>query len=126
MRRMCSMKILKNKVFLLMALEFVTMFIMPLLTVNFVHYKSVFLCLILLLLAVYPIVSIIVGIIVGKDIRKLWYIPLINFLLFPRLHWIVFKSVELIFHMYSFGFLVITSVSALITYFINKKLNKNK
>ena len=120
------MKILKNKVFLLMALEFVTMFIMPLLTVNFVHYKSVFLCLILLLLAVYPIVSIIVGIIVGKDIRKLWYIPLINFLLFPRLHWIVFKSVELIFYMYSFGFLVITSVSALITYFINKKLNKNK
>lgn len=119
------MKVIKNKIFLLFMVTFVSMFIIPLLVVNILKEDAVLGILILLLMCVYPIISFIIGIVVGKDICKLWYIPLINFILFPILYWIVMKDIVWDFYIYSFGYLGISIISIIITYLINKKVKKN-
>lgn len=120
------MKILKNKIFMLFMIIFILMFIIPLIIVKLFNHTSVLGCLILLLMIIYPIFSIVVGIIVGKNLKKLWYIPLIIFIIFPMLYWIVLETIEFDFYIYSFGYFVISSLVMVITHFINKKLIDNK
>lgn len=94
------MKIIKNKVFHVVLILFLTMFILPLLIFNNNASGLTTIGWVLILVyIIYPIISFSLGIYNGKNFCKVWFIPLIIFVIFLLSYWIIFKKIilELIF-----------------------------
>jgi hypothetical protein len=77
------------------------MFILPLLTVLFVRSDAGMAVCFILFFAVNPIHSVFVGINSGKNISKLWIMPIITAIIFLISSWILFEFKEIAFVIYS-------------------------
>ncbi len=75
----------------------------------------------LLLFAVNPLYSVIIGAFAGKDVKHLWSLPVISAVLFLIGTWIFFDMGETAFILYAAVYLVIGIMAMLISMFIRKK-----
>lgn len=75
----------------------------------------------MLFLVINPLYSIILGIISGKNIKKLWHFPIISVVAFLAGVWLFFGIQEPWFLVYATIYLCIGIISMLITNYIKQK-----
>lgn len=104
---------------IILAIILIAMLIIPLITVNTVKADAGMLVTMMLFFVVHPIVSIITGILAGKDIKFFWVTPI----LVAGLFWVFssFTYVTAFPTIYSLAYLVICTISMLITWFVTRK-----
>lgn len=104
---------------IILAIILIAMLIIPLITVNTVKADAGMLVTMMLFFVVHPIVSIITGILAGKDIKFFWVTPI----LVAGLFWAFssFTYVTAFPIVYSAAYLAICTISMLITWLVTKK-----
>jgi len=82
----------------------------------------------LLFFVLYPIASIVYGILSGFDIKRLWCLPLAFATLFPPLYSITIKEMVWDLYVYSAIYFILGYVATLVTALINftRKRDKNE
>ena len=95
------------------------MLVLPLITVHTVKADAGMLVVLLLFFAIHPIVSILVGVWAGKDIKFFWPTPIILAVLFWLFSCITYESAFPV--VYSAGYLVISSISMVITWLVSRR-----
>ena len=75
----------------------------------------------ILFFAVNPLFSLVSGVYAGKNVKKLFAIPIITVALFLAGVWIFFDAGETAFLLYAAAYLVIGAASMLISASVNKK-----
>lgn len=95
------------------------MLIIPIVVVNTVKSDAGMLVILLLFFAVYPVISAVVGILAGKDIKEFWFSPLLVAGLFWLFSSLVYQTVFPVID--SALYFIICTISMLISYFISKK-----
>lgn len=105
---------------IIIAIILTAMLIIPLITVNTVKADAGMLVTMMLFFAVHPIVSIITGILAGKDIKFFWFTPI----LVAGLFWAFssFTYVTAFPFVYSVAYLIICTISMLITWAVTRKV----
>ena len=103
--------------------SFVILFILPLLIAKFAGPNGMALCFIMFF-ALNPIFFVIEGLLCGKEIKKLWFMPLDSALIYLLSMWIIFDLGEIAFAMYSGIYLIIGIIAMLIASAINRRKNK--
>lgn len=99
---------------IILAIILTAMLIIPIITVNTVKSDAGMLVTMMLFFVVYPIVSIITGILAGKDIKFFWFTPI----LVAGLFWAFssFTYVTAFPIVYSAAYLAICTISMLISW----------
>ncbi len=104
------------------AIIIVTMLVVPIITINTVKADAGMLVTMMLFFVVHPVVSIVVGILAGGDIKFFWFSPLLLAGLFWAFSCLAYEPAFPI--VYSAAYLLISSISMLITGFATKKQNR--
>lgn len=110
-----------KRLLLILAIITTAMLIIPIITVNTVKADAGMLVTLLLFFIVHPIVSVAVGILAGRDIKFFWISPILVAVLFWLFSCLAYEPAFPI--VYSVAYFVICTVSMLITWLINRKLN---
>ena len=113
--------IVKKNIILWVASSAVVMLAFSWLAVTFVKGDAGMAVCFLLLFAVNPLYSVIIGAFAGKDVKHLWSLPVISAVLFLIGTWIFFDMGETAFILYAAVYLVIGIMAVLISMFIRKK-----
>ncbi len=111
---------MKKNIILWMAASAVVMLAFPWLAAAFVKGDAGMAVCFLLFFAVNPLYSVLIGAFVGKDIRRLWSLPVISSALFLIGTWIFFDMGESAFILYAAVYLVL-GIAAML---IKKKMQK--
>lgn len=112
---------MKKNIILWVASSAVVMLAFSWLAVTFVKGDAGMAVCFLLLFAVNPLYSVIIGAFAGKDVKHLWSLPVISAVLFLIGTWIFFDMGETAFILYAAVYLVIGIMAMLISMFIRKK-----
>ena len=109
---------MKKTYIIWLVLSVVIMFLLPWLAVTFVKGDAGMTASFLMLYVINPLYSIVVGIFAGKNIKKMWSLPIVSAVIFLLGTWAFLDMGELTFLIYALVYLVIgtmaMSVSALI------------
>ena len=111
---------MKKSTILWIAASAVVMLAFPWLAVTFVKGDAGMAVCFLLFFAVNPLYSVLIGAFAGKDIRRLWSLPVISSALFLIGTWIFFDMGESAFILYAAVYLVL-GIAAML---IKKKMQK--
>lgn len=98
----------------------ILMIVCPWLTVKFAGVAALAVCFILFF-AVNPLFCAVCGVFAGKDVKKLWILPIISAVLFLAGTWLFFEMGESAFLLYCGCYLVIGIIATLISALLNKK-----
>lgn len=108
-----------KRAIVIFAIIVITMLVIPLIAVNTVKADAGMLVAMLLFFFVYPAVSIVIGILAGRDIKFFWFSPVLIAVLFWAFSSLTYETAFPI--VYSAIYLVVSAVSMLITSIITKK-----
>lgn len=108
-----------KRTIVILAIIVATMLIIPLVAVNTVKADAGMLVAMMLFFLVYPVVSIVIGIIAGKDIKFFCFTPLLIAGLFWAFSSLTYKTAFPI--VYSAIYFVVSAISMVITSAIAKK-----
>ena len=111
----------KRSIMILVLIVFF-MLILPLITIHTVKADAGMLVTLLLFFVVHPAVSIAVGILAGKDIKFFWPAPVVVAALFWVFSTFTYETAFPI--VYSAAYLVIGTITKLITWAATRKTNK--
>lgn len=103
------------------AIIIVTMLIVPLVAIHTVKADAGMLVAMMLFFIVYPIVSVVVGILAGRDITFFWFSPILVAGLFWVFSCLVYEPAFPI--VYSAIYLAVSAISMLITGFVTNNQN---
>ena len=107
---------------MILAVIVVSMLIVPMITIHTVKADAGMLVTLLLFFAVYPIVSVVVGVLAGKDIKFFWACPLVLAVLFWLFSCLTYETAFPI--VYSAVYFVICVISMMITWLRARGLAK--
>ncbi len=99
----------------------VIMLALPWLAVTFIKGDGGMAVCFILFFALNPIYAICAGVYAGKDIKKLWALPIITALFFLAGTWLFFDMGEKAFILYALAYLFLGTAAMLISIFIKKK-----
>lgn len=108
-----------KRAIVIFAIIVAAMLIIPLVAVNTVKADAGMLVAMMLFFLVYPAVSIVIGIIAGKDIKFFWFTPLLIAGLFWAFSTLTYNTAFPI--VYSAIYLAVSAISMVITWTIAKK-----
>ena len=74
--------------------------------------------------ALNPLLAVLLGILVGTDVKKLWWIIPTFVLGFPIFMWIIFTDIIWELLIYSVIYLILILIATLSSFFIKKRLSK--
>lgn len=112
---------LKCKLIIITITLLVILFFIPLVLINIVKLHDVMGIMMLLFFVVNIISAMIVNLIVGQDIKKLWWLPILFSLVFLLSYWIVLNEIIIDLMIYAFIYLILGIVFMIISYFVTKK-----
>lgn len=110
---------MKKLIGMIIAILFI-MIVCPWLAVTFAGTAGMAVCFVLFY-AIKPLFSIVCGVFAGKNIKKLWMLPIFNAGAFLVGTWLFFDMGEPAFLLYSGIYLIIGLCAILVTVWINKK-----
>ncbi len=88
-----------------------------------------FLCTIVWVLmtnAIHPLFMVFIGIFIGAQFNKLWFVPIIPVALFTAAIWVVFSNIIPQIMMYPLGYLAVGEIAGLLTFLVKKQKIENK
>ena len=112
---------LKNKLIITITILLVVLLILPLILVNLAKPYKVMGIMMLLFFVVNPITTAIINFMVGKDLKKIWWMPILFSIVFLLCYWIVLKEVILDLLFYAGIYLIIGLVFMIISVFVTKR-----
>lgn len=104
---------------IILAIIFVAMLIIPVITIHTVKADAGMLVTLILFFVVHPIISVIIGILAGKDIKFFWFSPILVGGLFWLFSCLAYQPAFPI--VYSAVYFIICTLSMLITWFIRAR-----
>ena len=107
---------------IILAVIVISMLIIPMITIHTVKADAGMLVTLLLFFVVYPIVSVVVGVLAGKDIKFFWACPLVLAVLFWLFSCLTYETAFPI--VYSSAYFVIGTISMIITWLRARGLAK--
>ena len=108
-----------KRIIVILGLIIISMLIIPLIAVNTVKADAGMVVVLLLFFAVYPVISIWIGIISGKDIKHFWFAPILIAILFWVFSSLTYKTAFPV--VYSVIYFIVCSISMLITKAVERK-----
>ncbi len=106
-------------------LSILVMFVLPLLVVLFAKPDAGMAMCFILFYAINPVYSVLLGVRCGKNINKLWIIPIISSIIYIISSWLLFEFKEIAFVIYGFIYLILSIFSMYIAYFVETRFKKN-
>lgn len=100
------------------------MLLLPCLAVTFGNADAGMGITLALFFAVDPAYSVLVGIFAGKDVKKLWSLPIISAVLFLFGAWIFFEGNESAFFLYAGVYLALGIAAMLVSSFAYRKIRQ--
>ena len=116
---------MKKIIYYLIASVFL-MFILPWLAVTLVPNDAGMITTVFLLFTVNPIYSIIVGVFAGKNVKTLWWLPIVTIIIFLAGTRTFFEMGEPAFLLYGGCYLLISIIAMLVSAFANKEKVKSR
>ena len=117
------MKINKKLTIIVITIIFILV-ITPLLFIKLAQPHDFMGTMILLFFIINPVLAIFVNSMVGKDVNKLWSLPLIFSIVFLVSYWFVLKEIILDLVVYALMYLIIGIIVMFISFFVSKKKQK--
>ena len=116
---------LKNKLFIILTIMLIFLLIIPLILINLAKPHEFMGVMILLFFIVNPIIAAIINFMIGKDIKKLWWIPILFCIMFLLSYWIMLKEIIWDLMFYAAIYFIIELFFMIISIFVtkNKKIN---
>ncbi len=118
------LNIMKKDFILWLVISAVIMLLFPFLAVTFVKADAGMAVCFILFYAVNPIYSVVIGTFAGKDIKRLWSLPIISSILFLAGTWLLFDMGEVAFIMYAIVYLILGMLAMLISMLVSKKAHQ--
>lgn len=116
----------KKKSCIIFVTLLIVMLILPLVSVRLVSSDAGMALLIILFLILNPATVIVLSIMAGTDIKKLWWTPLLSAVVFPAFCAIVFEEMVVELLVYSGLYLGVGAVAMLGSYFGKRMQQKRK
>ena len=113
---------MKNKLIISLTSMFVILFVLPLIFVNLAQPHEFMGIMIIFFFGVNPLAIVVISALVGKDIKKMWWTPIVFNIIFLLSYWIVLKEVILDLSFYAAIYLVLGMISMI----VSKLVVKNK
>ena len=98
---------LKNKVVVTILIEIFVLLILPLIFVNLSKPHEAMGIFMIFFFVINPVASATTNMFVGKDIKKLWWFPILFALVFLLSYWIVLKEIVLDLTIYAIMYILI-------------------
>lgn len=115
---------MKIKIFVSLFISAAVMFLSQFLTVSFIGGNDGLGVTLLLFFVIYPVVSIVFGIISAKEFKKLWFIPVANGVFYLASVWTFLDLFEPAFILYAIVYIAIGLITSLISNAIAKSKAK--
>ena len=115
---------MKNNFILWVIISLVIMLALPWLAVSFVKGDAGMAVCFILFFAINPIYSVILGVFAGKNIKRLWGMPVISAVLFLLGSWIFFRMGERAFILYAGVYLILGIAAMTISMIIHRKTQR--
>ena len=115
---------MKNNFILWFIISMVIMLILPLLAISFVKVDAGMAVCFILFFAVNPIYSVIMGVFAGKNIERLWGMPVVSAVLFLLGSWIFFSMSEKAFLLYAGVYLILGIAAMTISMIIQRNVQR--
>ncbi len=112
---------LKNKLSITIVSMLVVLFLLPFIFVNLAESQNGMGLMMLFFFVVNPITTICINSMIGKDIKKLWGIPILFSIVFLLSYWLILKEIVLDLIVYAFIYLIIGMIFMVISQFVIKK-----
>ena len=109
-----------KRTIVILAIIIITMLVVPLIAVNTVKADAGMFVAMMLFFLAYPAVSVVIGILAGRDIKFFWFSPILVAGLFWAFSSLTYETAFPI--VYSAIYLAVSAVSMLITWAITKRV----
>ena len=116
---------IKNKVAVAIIAELTVLLILPFLFINLSKPNDAMGLLIIFFFLIDPIAAAMIASFVGRDIKKLWWIPLSFALVFLFSYWLVLKEIILDLIIYAIVYLLEGVLAAVISWIVSRKVIDN-
>ena len=116
---------LKKKLIMAITIMIFVLSVIPLILINLATPHEFMGVMILLFFMINPLAILIVSLMVSKDLKQLWWIPILFCILFLISYWIVLSGVILDLLVYAAIYLIIGACAMLVSYLINVKNSTN-
>lgn len=105
---------LKNKVILIITVILLVMFLLPLIVVRLSDAHSVMGLMMILFFVINPIMTLLLSVLAGTDINKLWWVPVLIAISFPLLYIGALGELILDLFVYSLGYFFIGTLMMIV------------
>ncbi len=112
---------LNKKIIINVIIMFLILIILPLILTSFSKPHEFMGIMILLFFIINPITVFVINFITGKDIKKMWYIPLLFSVIYLLSYWLVLWEVILDLLFYAFIYVIIGYISIFISFLLSNK-----
>ena len=112
---------MKKKIIISFIAMLAVLFILPVIFIKTAEPHEFMGIIMLLFLGVNPIATAIINSMIGKDIRKMWWMPVLFSIVFLLAYWIVLKEIILDLMFYAVSYLIIGLLFMFISMFVAKK-----
>ena len=112
---------LKKKIIIAVTSMFLILLIIPFVFINLSQSYEFMGIMILLFFVVNPIAVVIINLIIGKDLKKLWWMPILFCIIFLLSYWLILEEIILDLIIYAICYLVIGIIFMFISKFISVK-----
>ena len=113
-----------KKIRIIILIMILTLLIIPLIFFKMIQPYEFMGVIVFLFFIINPINSMIVNLIVGKDIKKLWWVPIVFSVAFLFSYWIILKEIILDLIFYALIYLILGVLCMFVSWFIVRKLKK--
>ena len=117
---------MKKKIIFSFIIMFIVLLILPFICVKTVKPHEFMGLMILLFFIINPITSAIINSIIGKDIKKMWWMPIMFCIIFLLSYWLVLEEIILDLMFYAIIYLIIGIVFMLLSFFIARRKYRTK
>ena len=112
---------LKKKLSIIITTMIFVLLILPLIFINLAQPHEFMGVMMLMFFVVNPIATAVVNSMIGNDIKKLWWMPMMFCIVFLLLYWLVLREIILDLIVYAIMYLIIGLIFMLVSSFIAKK-----
>ena len=115
---------MKKKMIITFIIMVAILFLLPFILVKVAEPQEFMGIMILLFFVVNPITAAVVNAMIGKDVRKLWWMPVLFAIVFLLSYWIVLEEIIIDLTFYAIIYLIIGLIFMLGSFFIAKKFKR--
>ena len=115
---------ISNNLILVILSMILILLVIPYISINLSHPYDFMGLMVLLFFIINPLTTIGINIIIGSDIKKLWWIPILFSIIFLLSYWLILNEIILDLIIYAIIYLILGIISMFISFIISMKKKK--